>query len=923
LTGITVINAGYGTNPPITIQDALDQVIVDYGLALDNEFDIIINPGVYNSNGSTSDMGSYVNGGLQLNVGTYNDPLNINLRGYNIVNFDNPSSSTNTIITGNNANNRTLLIMNQGTGSGQIIVTVNIQNIVFQDAWHGIETLDASVVGETGITNLVVSNCLVQNCNNYNVVSSLTSKQGAGIRHIGPADITNVVVKNCNYDPLQNIIFETSGTDGNFTKGGGIYLENNTPYGAKISGCTIFNNRAMQGGGVFLTGQGPIEFSGNRIYNNTRLAKNNYSSIIMNGQAEGIYALNCRNLSINKNVIFSNNQNPDLMGWGDVPSALFAENCGIITNTTYPISSYPTKLYISNNNILDNYAQYDYHGIAVKYRSDITNGQTTSFVIENNIVYNNGLLDGCGIVTEALNNNTTNPQENPYLCGFIKIRNNDSFGNGQNPQHQYEYCVTHSAFSDNISEYPNLNYITERPNWTAYGRSPCIMAGYSEFSELHYDKPDIGAFQYLETEHEYFTYKFPPFNIRNGIKWMSFPTVDRIWNVPDDQKMLTNLLNPVMQNHDIIRITRKLIDDYQMSYYFLNNNWYGIDHIVTPMQGYKIQSSQYLLTEASLGIRGNKTANETDIQIRALLNDQPNENWLGYFHDKTVAALDAFQGILSNIYYLQTQDWTICRTKPNPNAPWIIPLINGNAPTLSYGEMVIVKCFGNATFQWNNSAPESVKIDKPATEHYSYEEKTDYIPIYIEIIGANLPKEAAIFINDVCKGAAVVNDNLVEVPAYILDDLEGGAEIEIRMYFEGRSGEIIPRYNTWNDQLDMFENKTLFIKDKKDYFMISIGGDNTSEIPQMSISLSNHPNPFCSGTLIKYYVPDDAVISLDIFNTKGQKVTSVFSGKKNKGLYDFKWSGYDDRGKSLSNGVYFAVLKCQGKQVCRKMVLMK
>jgi hypothetical protein len=305
------------------------------------------------------------------------------------------------------------------------------------------------------------------------------------------------------------------------------------------------------------------------------------------------------------------------------------------------------------------------------------------------------------------------------------------------------------------------------------------------------------------------------------------------------------------------------------------------------------------------------------------LNDQPNENWLGYFHDKNVTALDAFQGILSNIYYIQTQDWTICRTKPNPNAPWIIPLINGNAPTLSYGDMVIVKCFGNATFQWNNSAPESIKIEKPAPEHYFYEEKTEFIPIYIDFTGLDKPKEVGVYINNVCKGAAVVKDNLVEVPAYILEDLEGGAEIEIRMYFEGRSGEIIPKYKTWNEQLDMFENRNLVIKDKKDYFRIEIGGDSTEETPQISLTLTNHPNPFNASTSIKYYLPNDTEISLDIYNTKGQKVTSVVTGKRNKGLYNVNWSGDDDRGATLCNGVYFAVLKYQGKQAIRKMVLMK
>jgi len=286
--------------------------------------------------------------------------------------------------------------------------------------------------------------------------------------------------------------------------------------------------------------------------------------------------------------------------------------------------------------------------------------------------------------------------------------------------------------------------------------------------------------------------------------------------------------------------------------------------------------------------------------------------------------MDAFQGCINNLYYIQTQDWTMSRVKPSPNSNWIIP---AGDLSISYGDMVIVKCFSNGEIVWNAPAPDKEKTEKLLPQYYAYEEKTEYVPIYVDINSSakDMPDEVGVFIDDECKGAAVVLGDLVEVPAYILDDLDENPEIEVRLHYDSKMSDIIPVYQTWNHDSEAYEEHSLIISKKRDYYRISIGDENGNigEIPNPKFFISNYPNPFIPDTNIKYYTPVDSEISLDIFNVKGQKVISLVTGYQDKGFHQVNWDGKDNKGHTLSSGVYFAIMKYKGGQISHKMILMK
>ncbi len=80
--------------------------------------------------------------------------------------------------------------------------------------------------------------------------------------------------------------------------------------------------------------------------------------------------------------------------------------------------------------------------------------------------------------------------------------------------------------------------------------------------------------------------------------------------------------------------------------------------------------------------------------------------------------------------------------------------------------------------------------------------------------------------------------------------------------------------------------------------------------PSKSLGTNDHatlryfPNPFYSSACIEIDNPQGLEAKLEIFNIQGQRVSAKYFESGNKVL-TFTWDAKDDRGKTISNGLYF------------------
>ena len=86
----------------------------------------------------------------------------------------------------------------------------------------------------------------------------------------------------------------------------------------------------------------------------------------------------------------------------------------------------------------------------------------------------------------------------------------------------------------------------------------------------------------------------------------------------------------------------------------------------------------------------------------------------------------------------------------------------------------------------------------------------------------------------------------------------------------------------------------------------------------------SHPNPFNPTTSIEYAVGERGFVTLRIYDVSGRVVRTLVSDTRDPGkVHVAVWDGRDERGRSVSSGVYFYRLEARNLVQTRKMVLLK
>ncbi|MDP3150187.1 MAG: T9SS type A sorting domain-containing protein [Ignavibacteria bacterium] len=94
-------------------------------------------------------------------------------------------------------------------------------------------------------------------------------------------------------------------------------------------------------------------------------------------------------------------------------------------------------------------------------------------------------------------------------------------------------------------------------------------------------------------------------------------------------------------------------------------------------------------------------------------------------------------------------------------------------------------------------------------------------------------------------------------------------------------------------------------------------------IPQTFELTQNYPNPFNPTTMIKYAIPQNAVVTLSIYNMLGQKIKTLVSEQKNAGTYSVQWNGDNEFGQKVSSGAYIYRINAGNFVKSMKLILMK
>ena len=99
--------------------------------------------------------------------------------------------------------------------------------------------------------------------------------------------------------------------------------------------------------------------------------------------------------------------------------------------------------------------------------------------------------------------------------------------------------------------------------------------------------------------------------------------------------------------------------------------------------------------------------------------------------------------------------------------------------------------------------------------------------------------------------------------------------------------------------------------------------DNVSLVPEKFALHHNHPNPFNPITSLRYDLPEQAQVTLTIYNMLGREVSQLVNTTQEASYRSVQWNATDMHGKPVSAGVYLYQIRSGEFVQTRKVVLLK
>jgi len=756
--------------------------------------------------------------------------------------------------------------------------------ILFRDSWD-----DNAEEAHAPHFKLTVENCHFQDCGSPDIQSQ--SSYGAAAIHFEGAGAINA----CTF--TDNVLTASSSNYATNLKAGAIYVLNNSSDAVTISGCGFANNTGAVSGGLALSGTGAIKVKNNTFEHN--LYSGFCATVFHNNRGNALSVFTCGNAEIQNNTFVDNFPS----SYGGV--VVYLENTSLNPQPLQPI------LFMNNtiHNNLPGQTGNITSSLSFKYQADPP--ITQDIIIRNNVF-------SCPTPTNGARVISVNGYSNPNLSHNILFNTlPEGFSISSDPVHpRFNYTCN-----------PQLGS-SFTPVWTQTTMSPCIDAGIGD-NDPDGTPPDIGARR--AENHALWQYSFTNQADLEKWYWVSYPVLNRTTDLLKASEFFEELLKKYQDDNYVMHPIyldeidwmeegesdpRNIIWSTQLDDWSSNQS----SHFVSSPQGYKIKllprSNPSFPAVVTLKESGFKTSPYLPFPIYGGV-----ENWLGYFKEEPSWPHEVFASIWEDINMIKTKSWCIVRANPLGDY-WGM---HGKVSTLKYGDMVVVTTNNDHTFQWNNTdIIEDVAVATPV--HFTFNEKQDYVPVYISLpdsLKIDL-KEIGLYLDGVCKGAVVVENNLEQICAYLdIDEKLTDGVVEFVFYYNPDKSQV-QECRTLRIDNSRFAAQYANGNRRYPFYTVTLSPKDLENVTPLEFALNqNYPNPFNPTTTISYQLPESGKVRLDVYNLKGQLVKTLIDGTQVSGLHSIVWNGTDTKNRSVASGVYLYRLSSQHNVQTKRMLLMK
>ena len=102
------------------------------------------------------------------------------------------------------------------------------------------------------------------------------------------------------------------------------------------------------------------------------------------------------------------------------------------------------------------------------------------------------------------------------------------------------------------------------------------------------------------------------------------------------------------------------------------------------------------------------------------------------------------------------------------------------------------------------------------------------------------------------------------------------------------------------------------------------GAEEPPASPHTGLELTNaSANPTQQSAQIRYFLPADARVALEIYDVTGTRVRELNVGSQEQGEHLLVWDIRNDAGQSVPRGIYFVRLKAAGEARSLKLIVLR
>jgi len=94
-------------------------------------------------------------------------------------------------------------------------------------------------------------------------------------------------------------------------------------------------------------------------------------------------------------------------------------------------------------------------------------------------------------------------------------------------------------------------------------------------------------------------------------------------------------------------------------------------------------------------------------------------------------------------------------------------------------------------------------------------------------------------------------------------------------------------------------------------------------VPVIYSLYQNHPNPFNPVTTLRYDLPENSFVNINIYDLMGRNIRSLVKSQQTAGYRSIQWNATNNLGEPVSAGMYIYMIQAGEFRQARKMVLLK